>query len=354
MLSNLKKLKTESGFNTGGVFDKLDKGRDGELINTLMRDKLFTREYVGDQHGVTPEHIDALYKYARCEYESGLYSAAGKHLLYCSRLAANETQRMHSLWGRYASHLLVQEWDDATEAFRELKEAIDGQPPSVKPAELLQQRTWFIHWSLFLFFNAPNGKSLMIDTLFEVRYIQTIQTNCPWILRYLATVVICSNKRGRQRLQELVRMLQQERYCYSDPITLFLESLYLEFDFEGAQKKLKECDTVLNQDFFLACCSEDFKENARVFIFEFYCRIHQTIQLSDLSEKLDMDIPSAEKWIVDLIRDARLNAKIDTAAKTIVMGSQVPSIYQQVMAKTESLAARTYDMSGRTVKASSK
>lgn len=50
----------------------------------------------------------------------------------------------------------------------------------------------------------------------------------------------------------------------------------------------------------------------RLFIFETYCRIHQCIDLKMLSQKLNMDEEAAEKWIVNLIRNARLNAKIDS------------------------------------------
>jgi len=36
----------------------------------------------------------------------------------------------------------------------------------------------------------------------------------------------------------------QESYTYRDPITEFLECLYVNFDFDGAQQKLRECETV--------------------------------------------------------------------------------------------------------------
>jgi translation initiation factor 3 subunit E len=75
------------------------------------------------------------------------------------------------------------------------------------------------------------------------RYLNTIQTTCPHILRYLTTAVI-TNKRRRNQLNELVRVLQQESHSYSDPITEFLEDLYANFDFDAAQKKLRECENV--------------------------------------------------------------------------------------------------------------
>ena len=68
-------------------------------------------------------------------------------------------------------------------------------------------------------------------------------------------------------------------------------------------------------------------ENARYYIFETYCRIHNTISIrfalrvmctacfnpySMLAEKLHMEKDRAEAWIVDLIRNAHLDAKIDS------------------------------------------
>ena len=66
---------------------------------------------------------------------------------------------------------------------------------------------------------------------------------CPHILRYLTTAVI-TNKRRRQILKDLVKVIQQESYTYRDPITEFLECLYVNFDFDGAQQKLRECEKV--------------------------------------------------------------------------------------------------------------
>lgn len=52
-------------------------------------------------------------------------------------------------------------------------------------------------------------------------------------------------------LKELIKVIQQEQHCYKDPVTEFLECLYINYDFEGAQKKLKECEQVSFVDFTL-------------------------------------------------------------------------------------------------------
>lgn len=46
--------------------------------------------------------------------------------------------------------------------------------------------------------------------------------------------------------------------------------------------------------------------------------------------KQGMEIEAAEKWIVDLIRGSKLDAKIDSRDNNVVMGGTFPSVYQQV------------------------
>ena len=61
-----------------------------------------------------------------------------------------------------------------------------------------------------------------------------------------------------------------------------------------------------------------------------YCRIHQCIDINMLATKLNMDHEAAERWIVNLIRNARLDAKIDSVKSHVLMGNSNPSVYQQV------------------------
>ena len=75
----------------------------------------------------------------------------------------------------------------------------------------LQQRTWLIHWSLFVFFNDPKGRGRDgITDMFlnQPQYANAIQTVCPHILRYLTAAVI-TNKRRKNVLKDLVKIIQQ-------------------------------------------------------------------------------------------------------------------------------------------------
>lgn len=60
-----------------------------------------------------------------------------------------------------------------------------------------------------------------------------------------------------------------------------------------------------------------------------------------LADKLNMAPDEAECWIVNLIRNARLDAKIDSKLGHVVMGTQPLSPYQQLVEKIDSLSVRS-------------
>lgn len=60
-----------------------------------------------------------------------------------------------------------------------------------------------------------------------------------------------------------------------------------------------------------------------------------------LAEKLNMKPDVAECWIVNLIRNARLDAKIDSKLGHVVMGTPPLSPYEQLLEKIDSLSVRS-------------
>jgi len=306
-----------------------------------QRDTKGLLTYLTKEHNFNIENMESMYKLAKFMYECGNYSATTSYLyLYLIVTPPTDKNYLNVLWGKLAAEILVQNWESALDDLNKLKEYIDANTFS-NSLQSLQQRSWLIHWSLFIFFNLDKGRDLIIDMfLYRPNYLNAIQTMCPHILRYLATAVIINRSR-RSALRDLVKVIQQESYTYRDPITEFLEHLYVNFDFEGARQKLHECQEVLVSDFFLIACLEDFVENARLMIFETFCRIHQCISIGMLAEKLNMEPDEAECWIVNLIRNARLDAKIDSKLAHVVMGTQPLSPYQQLLEKVDSLSVKS-------------
>lgn len=259
------------------------------------------------------------------------------------------------LWGKLACDILVEDWVAASVAVDAVKTSIENMASSnkISPLKALSQRTWLLHWALFVYWNnsSKGGLEQLVELFHTERYKQAITTNAPHLLRYLtAAVLLCkrritkkaatgSTSEARRLMKSLINVMQD---CdYTDPIVEFVNCLCVKFDFESAQTKLQECEKVLNSDFFLCRQTKLFMEEARVFVFENYCRIHNKIDLSALGTKLAMNQEEAERWIVDLIRNAELDAKIDSQEGCVVMGGSVQSVYEQVMERTRDLNVRS-------------
>ena len=174
------------------------------------------------------------------------------------------------------------------EEIQKLKENIDTRLFN-NPLAQLQHRTWLVHWALFPFFNYEPARDVLTELFFSPAYINTIQTSCPWILRYLTAAVVTGRSRSRvsnqhqKQLKDLVKVVRQEAYEYRDPLTDFVKALYIDFDFEEAQKKLAEAEDVLRGDFFLDAAADAFVDSARHLISESYCKIHQRIDIRYIS-----------------------------------------------------------------------
>ncbi|XP_063934718.1 eukaryotic translation initiation factor 3 subunit E-like [Zophobas morio] len=258
-------------------------------------------------------------------------------------MSTNFKKSFSALWGKFATEILTENWKSAHEDLLRIRETLEKKATEFTSVELLNQRSWLIHWSLFVFFNYEKTPEGLVDLLFQSHYLNAIQTACPHILRYLCAAVVLS-KRKRHLIGELTRVLEEERGNYDDPLTQFVHYLFVCYDFDEAQKTLRDCETVLRNDFFLYSFQEDFVENARLFIFENYCKVNPRISIKMLAEKLNFDEEKAEVWVVDLICNARLDAKIDCEEGFVIMGSQGTSVYQEVIEKTSRLSNRSHEI----------
>lgn len=347
---------------------------DADVIGNLRADKESNMRYLKDNHGVTAQMVEQLYDYGQFQYSCGDYNSAAE-LMYRYRILSTDNDRVNAAtWGKLACDILTTNWESAMEEVAKLKDAIDTRLFN-NPLAQLQHRTWLIHWSLFPFFNHEPAREVLTELFFSQTYINTIQTSCPWILRYLAAAVITNRARPggknnffygnyQKQLKDLVRVVRQEGYEYSDPLTNFVKALYVDFDFEEAQNRLAEADEILRSDFFLVATSESFLDAARHLISESYCKIHQRIDIKyvsdilthppyhtdqdfvrDLSKRLGLSSTEGEKWIVNLIRDTRVDAKIDYQAGTVIMNHPPMSVYQQVIERTKGGFFRTQVLS---------
>ncbi|KAK2077099.1 hypothetical protein QBZ16_004733 [Prototheca wickerhamii] len=308
---------------------------NADSVKMLKQDKSQNQAFLQAEFGIRAEHIEALYHLAKWNFECGNYSAAAEYLHHYRNLGTNPERGVSALWGKLAADVLLQDFETGMEDLLKLKDLLDIDT-FAPVARQLQSRSWLMHWSLFVFFNHENGLNALIDLFLQERYLTALQLLGQHLLRYLAVAVVV-NKRRRSALKDLVRVIQQESYEYADPIT------------GGAHAWLARCGEVLDNDFFLAAAREAFLDAARTMLFETFCRVHQEIDMAGLSQQLGLDTEATEKWIVNLIRGARLNAKIDAKAGTVIMQAQGPGGDDVLLEKARSLSMRTFALSNTLV-----
>jgi translation initiation factor 3 subunit E len=177
-----------------------------EDVNQLIQDQNFTVQYLRDKLNISQESLDAFIKLARFTYDVGQYDVAQKYLEYSCMLVAKastagklgegrEVPKVFGLtWGKVAAELLLNQYAQAHEDILKLKDFIDSQLFS-KPLEVLQQRSWLMHWCLFLLFFHPESYESVTEIFYSPKYLESMQTCCPWLIRYLsAAFVLHHNK----------------------------------------------------------------------------------------------------------------------------------------------------------------
>ncbi|KFG64027.1 PCI domain-containing protein [Toxoplasma gondii RUB] len=172
------------------------------------------------------------------------------------------------------------------------------------------------------------------------RNLSCVTVVCPHLLRYYAVYAILNRKR-KDHFQAVITAIGQGKNRYSDPFTSLLEALFLDFNFDEAQHHIARIGEECDSDFFLQPLKGAINEFARLLIFETYCRIHKCINVDMIAKKVNMSPEAAERWIVNLIRHARLEARIDSEKNRVQMSAAPPNLYQQVIDKTRNLCIRS-------------
>jgi len=334
-LQTLKELKENK-------FLSLFEGSADVPKNLLASDQ-WNLAHLAEHHQTTQEDVEKLHTLAKFYYEIGSYVEASDLLRFYCPLVSDPQKRVEATWGKLGAEILVSNWGEAAKDMSTLQDLIEE--PSFQPEKQLQQKTWLSNWALFVHFQywKNGGLATLLDTLCSERYLHAIQSNAPYILRYLTIAAIMS----KSHLKEIVKVVEEEIQNYSDPIVEFIRALYIKYDFEEAEKQLSLCGPILVYDYIVSGTEEveglknEFLVAGRYSICEAYCKIHSTIDIAMMAQKLGKTNEESERWIVNLIRNSKLDAKIDSAKNQVIVQSQVPSVYQQLIEKTKPLMLRT-------------
>ncbi|TIC48208.1 hypothetical protein E3Q05_04290 [Wallemia mellicola] len=311
-----------------------------DVSNHLTQDKHKNREILQEKFNLQPNSIEVLYDYGHFQFSSGNYVEAAEYLYHFRILSTEPAKVLSSQWGILASNILKGSFDQALEDFNGLREMIDRQHSQDKGTVIqLQQRTWLLHWGLFIFFNHEQGRDVLVDLLSHTAYLNTLQTACPWLLRYYTIAVIATSRQSQRQkslIRDLIRVVNIETYQYQDPLTKFVEALYTDFDFNVVEAQLKEIDTVFTQDFFLSNeqLKDDFFSSARFYVVEAYCRIHSHVTISEIAQKVGLSEDAFKSWISK-------EEKFVVDSNAVYIPTETPNVLSTILDKSSALALRS-------------
>lgn len=97
----------------------------------------------------------------------------------------------------------------------------------------------------------------------------------------------------------------------------FIKELLIKFNFKNASEKLKDVEKELANDPFLCKLLPKIIDSSQTLFYETYCKIYETLKVSDVALFLNRNEDEAELWIVSLIRRAGINVKVDSSAGII-------------------------------------
>jgi translation initiation factor 3 subunit E len=356
ILSQPELDKEKLSARTDAIFDKIDNAPEDvkkcedffsneEVIADLKANANLNIDYVSANHDISLKMLEEYYKYGKFKYDCGLYAEA--YLMLGNFLSVHQSQSVSvlgALWGRLACRilqgLLQDQWDESIQDLNAVKDVIESR--SIPAVDQLNHRAWLMHWGLFIFLNLKNGCDLLLDFFSEKVYLQTLENLCPWLLRYYSCAAMMSTKR-RDILRGVVDEIQSMSHLYSDSFTQLVESLYDRFDLDEAQEHLKKCLETMKQDFFLHSYVDKFLYEVRVSMCELHCGLNRRVDMTMLSEKMQLSEDEAEKWMVDMVRGtvAMDGAKIDSSGKQVIMPVPSKSGHQKVMDRTRELTVRS-------------
>ena len=138
---------------------RAEKPSEGKESTKASLEKAFkeTLMQLVDKNGIEDAHVDALYKYAKLHYECGNYGmaegsdkmGAGEYLpifrILCKEKTGNADGALSALWGKLATDILLEQWDEAFDDVKELRDFVDAKTFR-DPLQQLQQRSWILHW----------------------------------------------------------------------------------------------------------------------------------------------------------------------------------------------------------------
>ncbi|KAL8490187.1 hypothetical protein ACS0TY_025920 [Phlomoides rotata] len=110
---------------TGGKHAGNNLAIQASMMMRKGEEKLSREFGLENAYYIGPDQIEALYQYAKFQFECGNYSVVTYYLYEYRTLCTNSERSLSALWVKLVTEILMQNWDIALKELDCLKEIID-------------------------------------------------------------------------------------------------------------------------------------------------------------------------------------------------------------------------------------
>jgi len=145
---------------------------------------------------IDPILIEKYYLLAKLQYETGKYLVAAETLKQYQSICPESDNSESIQWGLFSISIInalngISNWDASLLELQHLQSSIDTNTNE----NSLHRRLWFLHWSLFIFFQHAKGRDYLIEIFFQEKNLNLILMRAPYLIRYIGvSLLICPSK----------------------------------------------------------------------------------------------------------------------------------------------------------------
>ncbi|KNH09275.1 eukaryotic translation initiation factor 3 subunit E [Perkinsela sp. CCAP 1560/4] len=299
------------------------------------------------------DNLKEIFHFAQSVYQYGQYGECRSILRFLAFVKPSQYRYDEKrMWGQLACEILCAKhgdegvkWQDAIRSLNAIMDSLEH----VKRPVFTTIRC--LHWGLFthLLSGVPQGRDQLIELFLNEKNFSIIFSHAQHLLRYVLvclmttrTLWLRGNAHGHPMVRELVQVLKDINFEYSDPIVEMFSALFIMCDTKRAIDVLASAVTTVRNDVFLKPYAEEFLETARRQIFEDYCKTHGRVSLRHIATSIGIASEEAEKWVVNVLRNSKMNGRIheENGNVFVVTERQTIALSEAITEKSSAIVTR--------------
>lgn len=164
--------------------------------------------------------------------------------------------------------------------------------------QILLYRGYIIHWALFLL---ENNIELFLDTLFDDRYFNMIESVFQYIMKYLiAFAILSKSKKYLNKLREYFKKNPETNH--QEIFVKLFKTIYIDYNIENFISLRKDIENKMNNDYFLANYAETFLAKCNEIVIENYIITNELINLKELSGIYEGNLDVTKQKCIEIIK----------------------------------------------------